>query len=64
MPATALSLQNYHYGSAASADGVHWHSYSDMSMQIDARADTLNNVIYDRDSNVRSFPFPCDEVSS
>ena len=48
--------QNYHYGSAASADGVHWHSYSDMSMQIDARADTLNNVVYDPDSQVRSFP--------
>ena len=50
--------QNYHYGSAASADGVHWHSYSDMSMQIDARADTLNNVVYDPDLQVQSFPVP------
>ena len=49
-PWANFSWQNYHYGTVASADGRHWHSYTDISMQIDVRADTLNNVIYDPDS--------------
>ena len=28
------SWKNYHYGTASSADGVQWHSYSDVSMQV------------------------------
>lgn len=44
------SWKNYHYGTASSADGIHWHSYSDVSMEVYARADTANNVVYDSDA--------------
>lgn len=49
-PGQNFSWQNYHYGTISSADGRHWHSYNDISMSIDVRADTLNNVVYDPDS--------------
>ena len=44
------SWKGYHYGTACSRDGIHWHGYDDITMQVYARADTLNNVVYDKDS--------------
>jgi hypothetical protein len=41
----ADSWKGYHYGTACSADGLHWHGYDDVTMQVYARADTLNNVV-------------------
>jgi hypothetical protein len=46
----ADSWKGYHYGTACSPDGIHWHGYDDITMQVYARADTLNNVVYDKDS--------------
>ena len=36
-PFVNQSWKNYHFGSASSPDGVTWHSYHDMSMQVKHR---------------------------
>ena len=46
----ADSWKGYLYGTMCSPDGIHWHGYDDITMQLYARADTLNNVVFDRDS--------------
>lgn len=40
----------YHFLTASSGDTVHWHDLSDISSQLQARADTDNNVVFDASS--------------
>ena len=49
-PDQLAKFPGYHFGTAASADGKHWHSFTDISKQLQARADTSNNAVYDPDS--------------
>jgi hypothetical protein len=39
-----------HFGTMSSPDGKVWSGFNDISYQLQARADTSNNVVFDADS--------------
>ena len=40
----------YHFGMVSSRDGIHWTGLTDIALQLQARGDTSNNVVYDETS--------------
>ena len=43
----SVSGTGYHFGTMSSPDGITWSNFTDVSYQIQARADTSNNVVFD-----------------